>query len=169
MKILRSFKPIIDENSRILILGSMPGPEALRRKEYYGFPGNHFWPILFEIFDARFCEDYRKKTAFLRENRIALWDVVGACVRPTALDSHIRNVQPNPVPALVKKYPRIQKIFLNGRLAQRLFYKYFDRVIGLPAAYLPSTSPAHASMSYDQKRKRWAVIKESLVAPRLWC
>jgi len=52
-KILRSFKPVVDENSRVLILGSMPGPEALRKRQYYGFDGNHFWKILPRLFHER--------------------------------------------------------------------------------------------------------------------
>lgn len=140
----------------------MPGPEALRRREYYGFPGNHFWKILPDIFEAPSLFHYQEKIRFLKDQRIALWDVAKTCFRNGALDSGIKEAKPNNIVRLVKKYSNLTTIFLNGRKAEQLFRKYFGGQIKIPVYYLPSTSPAHASMSYKKKLKKWNLIKRMM-------
>lgn len=166
---IRSFKPIVDARSRILILGSMPGPEALRRKEYYGFPNNHFWKILFELLETRPTPHYREKIHLLRERRIALWDVIHSCTRSGASDSSIRSVRPNRLPQLIRRHGGIGAIFLNGRTAEKLYRKHFGDLLRIPAYYLPSTSPAHASLSYAKKIKAWRPITKYLANRNPWC
>ncbi len=168
-KILRSFKLIADARSRILILGSMPGPEALRKKEYYGFKGNHFWRIIPEILKAPKPLTYREKMRLLKENRIALWDVLHSCVREGASDSRIKNEKPNDIMQAIKKYPHIRTIFLNGKTSGKMFRKYFGAIVQIPATVLPSTSPAHASIGYDKKLEKWRVILKYLVNRNSWC
>lgn len=162
---LRSFKPIAERRSRILIVGTMPGPVALAKKEYYGFPGNHFWPILFDLFatqPVRRVPSYSEKIRLLKSNHIALWDVIQMCFREGAGDGRIRNAAPNDIPRLLKRCPGIRAIFLNGILAERLFQKHFGGRLRIPAIRLPSTSPAYAAMSYRLKREKWTVIKNFL-------
>ena len=152
----------MDRQSRVLILGTMPGPEALRRRQYYGFPGNHFWPILQKLFGL---EDrplsYPEKIRLLKTNRIALWDVIASCRRVGASDSAITRVTPNRVTELLKEYPNIRTVFVNGNTAERLFRRYFRDPTRLPVRGLPSTSPAHAAMSFQEKLKRWSVVRKS--------
>ncbi len=172
--LLKSFKPLADERSRILILGSMPGPAALRKKEYYGYPGNHFWRIVWDLFEdprvAGWADwSYADKTACLRENRIALWDTIHSCTRTGASDSSIRCVKPNDVAGLIRKYEGIRTIFLNGRTSEALYRAHFGGKIHIPAHYLPSTSPAHASLSYAKKFKEWSVIQKYLENRNPWC
>src|SRR5512134_3021040 len=100
-RVLRSFKPIIDERSRVLILGSMPGPEALRKRQYYGFEGNHFWTIIPKMFGRERPVLYEDRLKLIREHNIALWDVLASCVRPSAMDSHISRPTPNDIPKLL--------------------------------------------------------------------
>ena len=166
---LLSFKPLADDRSRVLILGTMPGPVALKKREYYGFSGNHFWPIMFRLFGERPHADFRKKKALLRENRIALWDVIGACRRTGASDSSIRDVVPNDIPGLIRRRKSIRTIFLNGKTAERLYRRHFGELIHIPAYALPSTSPAHASMSFEKKLKAWEAIKPFLANRNPWC
>lgn len=153
---LQSFKPVIDRRSRVLILGTMPGPVALSKREYYGFPGNHFWPIMARLFGAREPLTYPQKIRLLRKNRVALWDTIASCERMGASDGRIRCVVPNDLPALIRRYPGIRVIFLNGRLAEKLYRKHSTPEIGLPTITLPSTSPAHAAMSFPCKLKVWS-------------
>ncbi|MDO8730011.1 MAG: DNA-deoxyinosine glycosylase, partial [Candidatus Omnitrophota bacterium] len=158
-----SFKPVVDRRSRVLILGTMPGPEALRRRQYYGFPGNHFWPviqILFGLGDRPLS--YPEKIRLLKANRIALWDVIASCRRKGASDSAITRVTPNRIPELLKKYPNLRTVFVNGKTAQRLFRLHFGEKVKLPVRGLPSTSPAHAAMSFQEKLKRWKVVRNHL-------
>ena len=144
----------------------MPGPEALRRQEYYGYPQNHFWKILPQIYGENELRNYPDKLDFLKRYGIALWDVIASCEREGAADQKIRKHQPNNIPELLKKFPKIEKIFLNGRLAQALFEKHFDGQIQIPVYYLPSTSPAHASLSPSQKLEKWRAIG---LRERNWC
>jgi hypoxanthine-DNA glycosylase len=166
--VLKCFRPLADPGSRILILGTMPGPEALRRREYYGFPGNHFWKIMADLFGRRPFASYAEKKAFLRERRIALWDVIGSCTREGALDVSIRSVEPNPIPDFVSRR-RLNAIFLNGGFAERLYRRHFGGRIHLPAIRLPSTSPAHASLSYARKLEAWKAVLPYLENRNPWC
>lgn len=158
----RSFKPIADQQSRVLILGSMPGPEALRKQQYYGFEGNHFWTIVPSLFGLERPKTYEERIRLVREKGIALWDVLASCVRPGALDSAIREAKPNAIPQLLIKHPHIRAVFVNGRTAHAIFQKNFGTGIRRPVFYLPSTSPAHAAMTVKQKITQWRLIKKYL-------
>lgn len=160
--LLRSFPPVADSRSRILVLGTMPGPEALRRGEYYGFPGNHFWKIMSALFAGGRHMDYEAKIRLLKRNGIALWDVLASCRRTGAADSAIRDACPTDVPGLLERHPRIRRVYLNGKACERLYLRHFASRVRLPAVALPSTSPAHASMNYDEKLRRWSLLKEHL-------
>lgn len=169
---LQSFKPFVHASSRVLILGSMPGPEALRKREYYGYDHNAFWKIMRDLFSDGACYkeiSYKEKLKLLQENRIAVWDVIASCTRIGASDSSIREVKPNNIARLVQKYKSIETIFLNGKTAEKLYIKYFKDKIHVPAYSLPSTSPAHASMSYAKKLETWAVIKKFVANKNPWC
>ncbi len=161
-KILRSFKPIVDSHSRILILGTMPGPEALRKREYYGFSGNHFWKILFQLFKVERPLSYPEKIRLLKQNRIALWDVFHSCERKTAADNDIKYAKPNNIPGLLKKYPNIKTIFIDSKTGFTAFEKYFSGAVKLPVRYLPSPSPAHASLTLAEKINAWSPIRKKL-------
>ncbi len=138
----------------------MPGPVALKRRQYYGFPGNHFWPVIQVLFakDDRPLS-YPEKIRLLKRNRIALWDVIASCEREGAGDSEIRRITPNRIPALLKQYPNIRTVFVNGKTAERLFRLHFGEKVRLPVYALPSTSPAHAAMSLREKLQRWKLLK----------
>lgn len=158
--LLRSFAPIADARSRVLVLGTMPGPEALRKQEYYGFKGNHFWRIMTDLLAPGRTLDYGGKLALLRRNRIAAWDVLQSCTREGAADSTIRATSPNDIPGLLARHPGIHTIFCNGATSARLFARYFSSTIAVPMVPLPSTSPAHATMPYATKRGHWTVVVE---------
>lgn len=164
-KPLRSFKPVMDRRSRVLILGTMPGPVALAQREYYGFSGNHFWPIMARLFGAQEPLTYRQKIQLLRKNRVALWDTIRSCERVGASDGRIRCVVPNDISELICRYPGIRVIFLNGRLAEKLYRKHSAPRISLPTVTLPSTSPAHAAMGFQRKRNAWRAVKREVDRP----
>ena len=112
---IHSFEPIINEKSSILILGSMPGLESLRKGEYYGYPRNAFWRIMFSLLGEMPTEDYSAKKRMLLARGIALWDVIGSCEREGSLDSAIKNIRPNYFAGLYKKYPNIKHVFFQRR------------------------------------------------------
>jgi hypoxanthine-DNA glycosylase len=96
----RSFPPIVDARARILVLGTLPGEESLRRREYYAHPRNLFWPIVFGLFGATPTRDYAERLAFVMAQGIALWDVCELGEREASADSAIRRERPNAIDRL---------------------------------------------------------------------
>ncbi len=166
-----SFPPVMGKSPRILILGTLPGQESLRQQQYYAHPRNAFWKILFRLFRKEFKFDYAERLTFLTENKIALWDICRLGIRKGSLDSNIRQEIPNDIPQLVTEHPTIQSIFFNGKKAEQLFKKYFERQTQITYITLLSTSPANASYSFEQKLENWQKIKPAEVKalrPRLF-
>jgi len=153
-----SFKPIAISDAEILILGSMPGKVSLAQQEYYAHKQNAFWRILFNLFNENEIFNYDEKIRFLHKNKIALWDSLAYCERKSSLDSDIKHEIPNDFDAFLATFPNIKTIAFNGKAAER----YYKKHIGFSDKYryveLPSTSPAHASMSFEGKLDKWRVI-----------
>ena len=162
-KRVRSLDPIIDKNSRVLILGTMPGPESLRRKQYYANRGNQFWRIVYRVLGE--CDepplDYKERINFLKKSGIALWDVLKSCEREGASDSKIRNGKPNNFGSLLRICPGLKRIFFNGEKAEHLFKNYGCAEL-VKSRRLPSTSSANARMSAEEKIRCWRVIRDFL-------
>jgi len=127
---LNCFPPFIDGESEILVLGTMPGPESLRTGQYYTSPNNKFWKIISYIYNkgVKFGS-YDEKTECLHSNHIALWDVFASCTREGAADSSIKNQVPNDIEGLLKDYPSIRLIILNGQKAAQGFYASVPTVV----------------------------------------
>ena len=150
-----SFEPIADENSRILILDSIPGGESLRKGQYYGHERNAFWPLIYALCDEEYEKVYDDRVRLLLRYHIALWDVVENCERQGSLDTNIKDPKINDFRSFFREHPKITHVFFNGRTAYNLFSKRvgFD-FRGLDFTYLASTSPAY-TISFDQKLKDW--------------
>ncbi|WP_339228927.1 DNA-deoxyinosine glycosylase [Oceanobacillus sp. FSL K6-2867] len=161
-KKLTSFPPVLPKNPKVLILGSMPGKVSLEKAEYYGNPRNHFWPILFELFQAAPVKEYDKKIAFIKEHGIALWDSIGSCYREGSLDSNIIDEIPNDIIGLLREYPTIRLIACNGTKSYTTFKKNFKPAdLGeVQVIKLPSTSPipGRYTKSFQGKVASWSEI-----------
>lgn len=155
METKKSFPPLVHSGAKILILGTMPGEESLARGEYYAHPRNAFWRILFDIYGAEYSADYKMKQRLIKQNNLALWDTVCECLRPGSLDSDIRNIAPNNIPAFLRRHKTIKTVCFNGKSAEKFYYKYWAEAEGVRYAALPSTSPAYAAMSYKGKLSAW--------------
>lgn len=169
MSHVSSFAPVVGRDPRVLILGSMPGTASLEQNQYYAHPRNAYWAIMGDLFGAGRELPYEKRLRRLTDCGIALWDVLGSCFRPGSLDSSIADdsVMPNDFTTLFAEYPTIRHVFFNGRKAENVFRRRVmpDLARGgesLVLRALPSTSPAHASRSYEQKLHEWMVVKEVL-------
>lgn len=161
---IKGFMPVIDYKCKILVLGSMPGVESLRKQEYYGYSRNQFWKIMFGLFGQQQAEDYEKKKAFLLEKHIALWDVIESCDREGSSDSNIKNAKINDFQTLFEDYTNIRKIYFNGKTAEKLFNSFVSRNIQIQKFELfslPSTSPANA-IAYESKLEQWKILAEGL-------
>lgn len=153
-----SFPPISNPNVTILILGSMPGDKSLELQEYYGHPRNRFWTIISSIIKSNLLISYPDKIALLHQSNIALWDVVQQANRKGSLDTAIKNELPNDLEAFIQNHQQLKIIAFNGRKAEALFDKYFERKAEIKYISLPSTSPANAGISWDNILKAWIQI-----------
>lgn len=152
-----SFPPIISNDSKILILGSIPGVKSLEKQQYYGHPQNKFWKIIFELFNEEFTEDYDERLNVLKKHHIALWDVIDSCERKGSLDSEIKNEEANQIEELLEDYPNITAIFCNGGKSYKNLQKLLGKNIKIPIYLLPSTSPLH-TISFERKLEEWKKI-----------
>ncbi len=164
MSDIESFPPIIGPNARILILGSIPGAASLAANEYYAHPRNLFWRIIADLLDTGPLLDYYSKTQALIAAQIAVWDVMKSCYRPGSLDAAIdkQSIVANDFISLFKNNPQLRQVFFNGTTAEQSFRRLVLpglKCLPLSLQRLPSTSPAHAAMSYQQKLAQWKIIK----------
>jgi len=159
LSLLSSFLPIIDEESRILILGSMPGVESLRLQQYYANPRNQFWKIIYELFDTQASQDYEERVSFIKSKKIAVWDVIGNCYREGSLDSNIREEKVNDFSALFMAYPGIKTVMFNGGKAYETYKKWIGlgTIPNLTFHKLTSSSPANTK-KYEEKLRGWSLI-----------
>jgi len=159
------FPPIAGGAPRVLILGSLPSKRSLADGQYYALPQNAFWPIMCRLFEGDTDLGYPDRRQLLISNGIALWDVLAASVRPGSLDSAIveSTARANDIRAFVSEYADIRLICFNGRKAEQLFRRVVlksapEGFAKIELLTLPSTSPAHAALSRDEKYVQWARI-----------
>jgi TDG/mug DNA glycosylase family protein len=162
------FAPVAKRDAKVLILGSLPGQKSLHMQQYYAHPQNAFWKIMAGLFGAASSLPYKERLNLLTSNRIALWDVLAAAERPGSLDSSIvrTSVRANDFAAFFRAHPRIRRVYFNGHKAEELFRRHVLPALGpefgLVYECLPSTSPAHAGMTFAKKLDRWTRIKETI-------
>ena len=162
-----SFQPIINDSARILILGSMPGIKSLSDQQYYAHPNNAFWRIMAALFDFDHHAEYPQRLAYLQTADVALWDVLHSCKRVGSLDSMIQpqTQVANDFNALFQAYPNIRAVFFNGAKAESYFKRHIASSLTQHEVHftrLPSTSPAHASLSFEKKLEAWRVIRQNI-------
>ena len=146
----------------MLVLGTLPGEESLRRAEYYAHPRNLFWPIMFGLFGASPPTKYEARLQFVLQRGIALWDVCGSAERLASADTTIRAEMPNAIPELLLSHAAIRAVAFNGTGARRLHDRHFTRRPDLIYLALPSTSPAHARLGFAEKLAQWIALREAL-------
>lgn len=162
---IRSFPPLSNPDATILLLGTMPGAMSLTLDQYYGHPRNHFWKLISTVFNEELPTEYHLKKEMLIKNKIAVWDVLQDCEREGSLDSAIMKEVPNDFTEFLKQHPNIRLIAFNGQKAAAFFRKH----VGITDIYdfltLPSTSPANAGKSFEQKLNEWNQIRNDVSVP----
>lgn len=149
-----TFEPVFDEKSNVLILGSFPSIKSREEQFYYGHPQNRFWKILSNLTKEKLPITIEEKRAMLLRNHIAIWDVVASCDIIGSSDSSIKNVEPAPINNILKQAP-IQRIYVNGVTAYKLYKKYCEKETKREAIKLPSSSPANAAWSLERLTDYW--------------
>lgn len=148
--------------ARVLILGSMPGAASLAAQQYYAHPQNQFWRIIERIYGVPRTLPYPARLEGLTSNRLALWDVLESCVRPGSLDAAIEHASavPNALTRLLRAHPDIGRLCCNGATSYRAVQRFFGEELArdfprLDCLQLPSTSPAHAALRFQDKLLAW--------------
>lgn len=155
--IVHGIPPVYDKNSRVLILGTMPSPKSRENGFFYGNKQNRFWRALAAVRQCAVPQTNAQKTAFLLENRIALWDTVAECDIIGAADGSIKNVVPTDLSAILNT-ANIKKVFTTGKTAYRYYCKYQLESTGIEAVCLPSPSPANAAVRLERLIEEYSVI-----------
>lgn len=148
MKVIHPLNPIYDENSQVLILGTMPSVKSREQNFYYAHPQNRFWKTLARVFLTEIGETPEEKTNFLLKNNIALFDVLKSCEINSSSDVSIKNPVPNNLLPILKN-SKITTIFTTGKKAYELYNKYCLPKTQINAIYLPSPSPANCPKNIE--------------------
>lgn len=163
-----SFPPIGNPESLMLILGSMPGKASLSANEYYAHPRNAFWKIIASLAGVQPDLPYASRVGMLTSGRIALWDVLASCTRNSSLDADIvpSSITANEFLSFYRSHPKIAQVFFNGTHAEASYRKHVLPALGGEFAHiaylrLPSTSPANATLTFEQKLKEWRTAIET--------
>ena len=151
------YRPVYDENSRILVLGTFPSVKSRENGFFYGHPQNRFWRVLAAVTGEETPLTIGEKREFLLRNRIALWDVIASCDIVGSSDASITNVVPTDIREILSVSP-ISRIYANGVTAKRLYDRYQRRQCGREIILLPSTSPANASWTLQMLVEKWAEL-----------
>lgn len=165
---VEGFGPVADSNSKALILGSYPSPKSFESGFYYGHPQNRFWKLIATLAaiskgkqpqNARVPTTVEEKTALLLASHLAIWDSLKTCTITGAQDTSIRDAHPNDISGLLNS-TSISAVFCNGAASFKYYQKYCLPLTGIPAALLPSTSPANAAYSLEKLTDAWSPLLE---------
>lgn len=152
------FSPIIAPKAHWMVLGTMPSVKSLEDAFYYAHPRNAFWPIMHALTGLPVNSE-QEKTDLVKQTGLVLWDVLQTCERKGSLDSAIQEPVANDFESMFANQPELEVIVFNGKKAQQLFEKYVAKSqtlpVGLQYIVLPSTSPANAMMTLEDKSLFW--------------
>jgi TDG/mug DNA glycosylase family protein len=157
-----SFAPLVAADTRLLILGSLPGVRSLAEQQYYAHPTNQFWRLLGEVVDQPLANlPYDDRLAALRKAKVGLWDVIRSAERHTSSDSLIREAEAHDLAALIADLPDLSMIAFNGGKAAAVGRKQLPPLDGVAVVDLPSSSAAH-TIGFAAKRDRWLTLRGAL-------
>lgn len=156
-----AFPPIVGNNPKIIVLGSMPGKKSLDEQRYYAHPRNSFWWIMSRCFQFSESLGYAERLDVLKSNGVALWDVLHDCDRQGSLDNNIvrQSEVCNDFSVFLNQHATIRKILFNGAAAETIFKRHWSSLMTdeqcLQWQRMPSTSPAHAALTREDKQLIW--------------
>ena len=151
------FGPLYNENSKVLILGSIPSPASREVGFYYGHPRNRFWQVLAGVFGTCVPESIKEKKTLVLGHGLALWDAIEECDIVGASDSSVKNAVPTDIASLLEK-TQIERILCNGSLSKKVYDKYQLPLTGIEAIQMPSTSPANATWGLERLINEWKIV-----------
>ena len=159
MTLKRAFDPVVDANTRLLILGSLPGDASLRAAQYYAHPQNAFWRLVGGVIDRDLVAlPYPERLETLKSAGVGLWDVIARATRPGSLDGAIRDAEAADLNRLVIGLPALKAVAFNGGTASRIGRRTLNPPAEVLLIDLPSSSPAY-TLSLTSKTEAWSVLK----------
>jgi TDG/mug DNA glycosylase family protein len=168
---IRGFDPIAARDAKVLVLGTIPGRQSLAMGQYYANRQNAFWFIMERLFQVKAELDYEARVAMVKAAGMAVWDVLLSAWRDRSVDSAIvaGSEVANDFNAFFALHDQIRAIFFNGAKAEALFRRFvlpgLPQVRNLPLLRLPSTSPANARLTRNDKLKAWRAAMDTLKSP----
>lgn len=157
------FDPVTRPDTRLLVLGSLPGAVSLAQERYYAHPQNQFWRLIGAVIGRELASlDYETRLEGLLDARIGLWDTVASATRKGSLDADIRLHEASDLAALAATLPDLRAVAFNGGTSARIGRKQLEEVCGLDLVDLPSSSPAYASLPFEQKLEAWLGLRAYL-------
>lgn len=157
MKVCHEFEPWFDQNSKILILGSIPSVKSREEGYYYAHPKNRFWKVLENLFGEKIID----KKSFCLQHHIALWDTIQTCEIHSSIDASIKNIVPNDL-NIIFQTASIHQIFTTGKKAHEIYQKYMYSIYQKEDICLPSTSPANATYSIEKLVEEYSILLKFL-------
>ena len=157
-----SFRPVVAPDTRVLVLGSLPGERSLAAGRYYAHPQNRFWHLLGRVIGVELARlDYEDRLMALLAAKVGLWDTVASAHRVGSLDAAIREAEHNPLADLARSLPELRAVGFNGQASARIG---MPQLAGTDLALitLPSSSPANASIPLAEKEKLWSRLGDFL-------
>jgi len=153
-----AFLPIVDDHTRVLVLGSLPGDASLKAAQYYAHPRNAFWPLIGGVLEEDLgALPYESRLDRLRDRRVGLWDVIASAERSGSLDAAIRSPEAADLRGLTSRLTSLRAVAFNGGLAARMGHRILAGLDNVALIDLPSSSPAHAR-PLEEKRQAWSVL-----------
>jgi hypoxanthine-DNA glycosylase len=157
-----SFPPVVALDTRVLVLGSLPGEKSLAQRRYYAHPQNRFWHLIGKAIGQELGPlGYEERLAALLRAKVGLWDTVASAQRIGSLDAAIREAAHNPLAELAASLPELRAVGFNGKTSARIGMPQLAGT-ALALVPLPSSSPAHASMRLAEKEKLWSRLADFL-------
>ncbi|MFZ6767446.1 DNA-deoxyinosine glycosylase [Undibacterium sp. Di26W] len=154
LPLLQGFPPVIDQRTHTLVLGSFPGEASLHAVQYYAYKQNQFWRLMSASLETDMLAlDYPQRLDCLLAHGVGLWDIFHSCLRSGSLDSAIRQGELNDFSSLQARHPQLRKLCFNGQTAGKMAGYFSER--GYQTAILPSSSPAYAMRSFEDKLREW--------------
>lgn len=149
-------------DTRVLLLGSLPGERSLAAQRYYAHPQNRFWHLIGKVISSELEPlDYEERLDVLLTAKVGLWDTVASAHRTGSLDASIRDAEHNPLAELAASLPQLRAVGFNGKTSARIGMPQLSHT-NIALVPLPSSSPAHASMRLTEKEKLWGQLREFL-------
>ena len=161
-RVTQEFAPVCDADCKVLILGTAPSRKSREVGFYYGHPQNRFWKMLAAVTGEEVPKSIEEKKALLLRNHIALHDVIHSCDIIGSSDSSIRNVEPADLERILAVTGEVT-VLCNGGTSYKLYRKYQEKRLGIPAVQLPSTSPANAAWSLERLTEAWGAVLLPLI------